>query len=72
VPILYTYKDFAQPVFYSGPKYNFIKETSLNTSQKDIRKMQEADVTSAFDFIQDLPTSPDGRSNSTETYDDSQ
>jgi hypothetical protein len=51
MPILYTYKDFAQPVFYPGPKYNFIKETSLNTSQKDIRKMQEADVTSAFDFI---------------------
>lgn len=72
MPILFTYKDFAQPIFYPGPKFNFIKETSLNVSNKDIRKLQEADVKAAFDFIQDLPTSPDGRSVSTETYDDSQ
>ena len=51
MPIIYTYKEFALPVFYPGPKYNFIKETSLNTTHKDIQKLQEADVTSAFDFI---------------------
>lgn len=51
MPILFTYKDFAQPIFYPGPKFNFIKETSLNVSNKDIRKLQEADVKAAFDFI---------------------
>lgn len=44
LPLIYTYKDFSRPVFYAGPKYNFIKESSLNLSQKELRKLDEADI----------------------------
>jgi hypothetical protein len=65
MPLLSTYKDFAKPDFYQGPKYNFYKESAIGVN-KHIRKQQEEAAQRAFDYIQDLPTSPDARSASTD------
>ncbi len=48
------YRDWAQPRFYLGPKYTFVKDsiqTPVQDQNQNLRKKQEASATQAFDFI---------------------
>lgn len=49
MPLLSTYKDFAIPQFFQGPKFNFLKEVAIgNMSSKHNKQEDERKI---FDFI---------------------
>lgn len=56
--LLSTYKDFAIPQFFQGPKFNFLKEVSIYKNVKPTRKQNE-DERKIFDFIQEWPLNGD-------------
>ena len=58
MPLLSTYKDFAIPQFFQGPKFNFLKEVEIGNPSKPMRKHHE-DEKKIFDFIQEWPINND-------------
>ena len=51
--LLFAYKEYENPGFYQGPKFNFLKEASFGNAPKHIRQQHEAEASKAFDFVQE-------------------